>query len=89
LTDDKGLSMQHVQDVAMGEETRQQIAALSEAVCLQYGILGQHAPAAFLAITVISYGTNVFLTLNKLEELARLNAQKTSHGATATQPPAK
>lgn len=73
VTADQDLAKGFAGDVAMADEEKQQIAALSETVCLQYAILGQHAPAVFLGVTVAGYGTKVYLVLNKLEGLAKFN----------------
>jgi hypothetical protein len=73
VTADQELAKAFAGDVAMAEEEKQQIAALSETVCLQYAILGQHAPVVFLAVTAAGYGTKVYLVLNKLESLAKFN----------------
>lgn len=76
ITRNRELAEEFSKEVAMTEEETQQIATLSESVCLQYQILGHHAPALFLLVIVSGYGTKVFLTLNKLDELAKLNAAK-------------
>jgi hypothetical protein len=73
LTKDKPLADQFAGDVAMTDEEREQISTLAETVCLQYGMLGQHAPAVFLGISIIGYGTKVYLVLNKLDEIAKFN----------------
>jgi hypothetical protein len=73
LTKDKPIADQFAGDVAMTDEEREQISTLAETVCLQYGMLGQHAPAVFLGVSIIGYGTKVFLVLNKLDEIAKFN----------------
>jgi len=73
LTKEKALADQFAGDVAMTDEEREQISTLAETVCLQYGMLGQHAPAVFLGVSIIGYGTKVFLVLNKLDEIAKFN----------------
>lgn len=85
LTKDKGVSEAFAEEVAMTKDERDQIAALSEAVCLQYSIMGQHAPAIFLGAHLVGYGTKVFLTLNKLEEIAKFNQGRPQPAAPAEQ----
>jgi hypothetical protein len=75
LTKDKPTSEAFADEVSMQKEERDQIAALSEAVCQQYSLMGQHAPAILLGVHVVAYGSKVALTLNKLEEIARFNAR--------------
>lgn len=79
LTGDRGLADELTADVAMLPEEREQIATLSEAVCLQHGILGQWAPVAFLAVTVGGYSVRAYMVnanLRDLVELQRREAHK-------------
>jgi len=67
----------------MNKEEAEQIAALSEAVCQQYSIMGEHAPAMLLGVHLAGYSAKVVFTLKKLEEIAQYNAR------TATPSPPK
>lgn len=71
ITKNRELAEEFSKESAMAEEEAQQIASLSETVCLQYQILGQHAPALFLFISVAAYGTKVVLCMNRLEDMAK------------------
>lgn len=83
LTKEEPLARLFAEEVAMSADERQQIATLSEAVCHQYQIMGQHAPAIFLGAHLIGYGTKCWLVLSKLEEIAKVNRQ---HPAPAAAP---
>jgi hypothetical protein len=56
-------------DAGMKRDELEMISDLTSKVCEQYGIMGEHAPALFLAIAVVGYGTRVGMTLNKVAEL--------------------
>ena len=83
LTQEEPLAKCFVDEVAMSADEREQIATLSEAVCHQYQIMGQHAPAIFLGAHLIGYGTKCFLVLSKLEEIAKTNRQPAPAAAPA------
>ncbi len=73
LTRNKDLAGEFAAEVAMSAEERADIAALAEAVCLQYSLMGQHAPAALLATHLAFYGGRVALTMHQLNQIAEFN----------------
>ncbi len=84
LTKDKQLAEEFANEVHMTDEERRDISALAESVCLQYAVMGEHAPLALLITHLGFYGGRVALTMNQLNKIAEFNRQ---HAAKAAQAP--
>ena len=76
LTKNKGMADEFSSEVEMSEEERKDISALAEAVCLQYSLMGQHAPAVLLATHLAFYGGRVAMTMHQLNQIAEFNRRQ-------------
>lgn len=75
LTKDKLLAEEFANEVHMTDEERRDISALAESVCLQYAVMGEHAPLALLITHLGFYGGRVALTMGQLNKIAEFNRQ--------------
>lgn len=70
LTKDATKAAEIAAGAAMEEDERAMIASLTETVCLQYNLAGQHTPAIILGGALLAYGTRVTLAMSELKSIA-------------------
>jgi hypothetical protein len=87
VSKDEALAKALAGDVAMEADEKDLIASLSETVCAQYQLAGQHAPAVLLGVAVIGYAGRSAFVLGKIGDLARTAAaeRKNSHPETGAE----